>query len=212
MHENGYKIFIYSNTKGDIIMNNTKPSGALTALAIVLLVLSVAILALTTVMSGFAAIPLVESIIQIAVGIVVLFYILSGFSKKYNSLFKIYFIASALAYVIDLFMWSVDETIKIAFPIFMIAVDFVCFAAYVLLTFASDIGKKASLIIAWIPVILYATCAVYYAVLGCSSAEGNYLTHALGFAGLVAARVLGLFLVKGKYADKAARKGEDANK
>ena len=194
-------------------MSNSKSSCALSVPAIIFLVLTAAILAVTTVMSGFATIPLVESIIQIATGAVVLFYVLSGFSKKYNSLFKIYFVASALSYVVDLFMWSVDETSELAFPKLLIAVDFVCFAAYILLAFANNIGKKASLIIVWIPIILYAACAIYYAIMGFSGAEGNdYLTHALGFAGLVAARVLGLFLVNGKYADKAARKGEDADK
>ena len=195
-------------------MKSTQKIRGLSALAILLLVVSAVIFAFGTVNSGFAPISVVNTIIEIILCVIALVYAIHGFGKKYARHYKFYFMLVAASYVLEYFFAAFDTANEGDYAVTMIsaAIDFVCFGAYVLLAFAEDLGRKKSLIAVWLPFPLYIIGAVYSGV-SCLLAPGDssFLYLVWELIGLIPSCLMDVILVYGKYADKALRKGDGAD-
>ena len=153
---------------------------------------------------------------EVAISVVAVIYVLSGFSKKFAVNYKLYFILCAATYIVGYFIFAFDTSAAADFSPVMVQVafNFVCFGAYVLLAFAPDLGRKRSLIAACAPTVVYILLTVYYVIAHLSGATSGESFRYLLYEniGYIPSCLLDLIIVYGKYTDKALRKGPDADK
>ena len=188
----------------------------LIAVALILLIINLAMLFYTVYLNEFDPATVTECVMEVAISVVAFIYVLSGFSKKFSVNYKLYFILCAATYIVGYFIFAFDTSAAEDFSpvIVQVAFNFICFGAYVLLAFAPDFGRKRSLVAGFTPMTVYTLLTVYYIIAHLSGATSGESFRYLLYEniGYIPSCLLDALIVCGKYADKAARKGPDADK
>lgn len=179
----------------------------LTVLAAIMLIITMTSGVFTVINDGFGLYLLISSILEIGLGVTAFVYIINDFSKKYAISYKLFFILCIVTYI---FEWALSGEPTNAIDN---VANLLGYSAYVVLAFATDLGRRKSLIAAYIPLIIDFTFAIYYAVTFMSNhSEVNSFSMLLGYIAIISSDILTVIMVYGKFSDKAQRKGIDADK
>ena len=185
-------------------MKNTKDSYySLIVVSLIALFLTAGAFVCSSVHIGFDTASIVDGIIEIALAVTAFVYIINGFRKDYALNYTLYFAICALSYIVEYVFLAFDprESVTYTELVLQFVCDLICFGCYVLLAFGKDMGKRVSVLLVSMVLVLYAAFAVYYIIESCTS--GGAIDFE--YIGLIFGGLLDLFLVLGKYYNKGTR-------
>ena len=183
----------------------------LSVLAVVLLVVSAGLFVFAMAASSFSVLSILYGVLEITMVFAAFLYVLKGFTKQASVFYKLYFLASSAVYLAEFFFFSF-RPVSVLSPVDVL-VNLLCYSAYLVLAFGTDLGRKKSLFAVSVPLVLYAAMFVFYGVLSLMNPGDNErLTVFLSYLALVPSSLLEMTMVYGKYSDKTFRKGSDADR
>ena len=191
-------------------MGNTgkKSHLALTVAALVLLIASVGFYCFYAAEAGFHLSAIVGCVIEAALGIAALLYIVNGFKKRYALNYRVYFALVALSYVVETVfcVFDAEEASGYTGLVLGFVPTLICYGNYFLLAFGKDLGKRNSLLLVGINLLLYVGMSAYYmTVCLLGNADGDVFRTAIRYIALLLGCARDLVLVYGKYLDKDER-------